>query len=127
MKISYFPRIRVVTASGGDEFEKKLNATLEDLARRGKKVEITFNLTVGHCAYVKFDEIHKTPETIADEYELRGERYTCRECPHYVPSMDGRTKYSRCTIMDERTTAKSDACEWFYKRLAKGELRPVED
>ena len=26
----------------------------------------------------------------------------------------------------EHTSAKSPACEWLYKKLAKGELKPVE-
>ena len=126
MKTIYTPKVRVVTAGSGEEFETKLNAVLEELAEKGRKQELTFNLAAGHCAYIRYEETHMIPETIQDEYELRGECYACRDCPHYVPSMDGRRKWSICDYIGERTTAKSAACEWFYKKLAKGELKPVE-
>ena len=75
MKTIYTPKVRVVTASSGEEFETKLNAVLEELAEKGRKQELTFNLAAGHCAYIRYEETHMVPETIQDEYELRGECY----------------------------------------------------
>lgn len=126
MKYQYFPQVKVVSATTGEEFERRMNEALADLAGRGRKFEVTFNLNQGHCAYVQYDECREVPETVAEEYRLRGEIYSCINCPNYKPSMDGRTKYSRCDYMSERTYGTREACEWFYKKVAKGEISPIE-
>lgn len=120
-------RIKVVTASTGEEFERSLNEALAEISAERKTLEIVYNTNVpGHCAYITYDHTESIPETPKEEYESRGERYYCRECPHYVPSMDGRTKYSRCEFIDERIYGSRDACEWFYRALVKGEVKPLE-
>ena len=127
MKYKTGKRVKVVTASTGPEFETNLNEVLSQIAGGRRTYDIVYNTNVpGHCAYITYDHTEEIPESPKEEYELRGERYYCKDCPHYRPSTDGRTKWSRCEFLDERTTATSDCCEWFYRALVKGEVKPVE-
>ena len=127
MKYRTGKKVRVVTASTGEEFERHLNEVLTEINAERRSMEIVYNTNVsGHCAYITYDHTENVPETPKEEYELRGERYFCKECPHYVPSMDGRTTRSMCPWLNERVAASSDCCEWFYRALMKGEVKPIE-
>ena len=127
MKYKTGKRVKVVTASTGPEFETCLNEALSEIAGGRRTYDIVYNTNVpGHCAYITYDHTEEIPETPKEELELRGERYYCRECPHFVPSMDGRTTRTMCPFLGERVTSRSDCCEWFYRALIKGEVKPVE-
>lgn len=127
MKYKTGKRVRVVTSDTGSEFEELMNRALSEIAGWRQTYDIVYNTNVrGHCAYITYDYSESVPETPKEEYELRGERYYCRECPHYVPSMDGRTTRSMCPYLNERVTASTDCCEWFYRALVKGEVKPLE-
>ena len=127
MKYKTGKRVRVVTASTGSEFETLLNDTLREIAGGRRSFEIVYNTNIsGHCAYITYDHTEEIPESPKEECELRGVRFYCRECPHYIPSMDGRTTRSMCPFLNERVTATTDCCEWFYRAYVKGEVKPIE-
>lgn len=124
MKYLSLKQTKIVTASTAAEFEDKLNQALAEVAEKGAKHELTFNMNQGFCAYIVYDERIAKPETLAEEYEMRGEGYRCSECPLFKPSPDKRVKYTTCGHGVRRCEANDWACDWFYEQLEKGGLVP---
>lgn len=124
MRTTTQTRVKVIAASGPDEFEEKLNAVLEELGEQGASHELTFNLNVGFCAYITYTVTKRTPTTAREIMEEKGQRLTCRECPHYQIPMQGNVKYTYCGICDGRVKGTTDACDWFYRAVLQGEEEP---
>lgn len=122
MKYQSGKRTRIIFEETADAFEKRLNAELKDLDRKHAKYELTFNHTVGLCAYIVISETIQIPETIAEEFEIAGERHKCLECPHWVHPTKGNVKYTRCEITPGIHGASSPCCDAFYEMLFNGEL-----
>lgn len=115
-------RTKIIAASTPDEFEQKLNNELQKLDLSRQKYELQFNHSMGYCAYIVIDQMTQIPETIAEEFELAGERHTCVECPYWVHPTKGNVKYTHCPITAGIHGAKSPCCEQFYEMLFNGEL-----
>ena len=115
-------RTKIIAASTPEEFEKRLNAELEKLDRERRKYELQFNHSMGYCAYLVIDQMTQIPETIAEEFEIAGEKHTCLECPHWVHPTKGNVKYTRCLITPGIHGANSSCCEKFYEMLFNGEI-----
>lgn len=102
-------------------FQIKLNKALDALSGGGIKYELEFHTELGFCAFILTSENIRVPENKADLYILNGERFSCSDCPHYVPTRDKRTKWSVC----ERGTqvkATDEVCPWYYKSLDRGTI-----
>lgn len=112
----------IITGNTAGEFQDRLNKSLDELARKGYKHELQFNMSYGLCAYIIYEERYEEAETIADEYELRGERYKCYECLMYRPSEDKRVKYTTCGKGCRHTYHEMPCCDWFYETLERGGL-----
>ena len=85
---------------------------------QGDKVEVVFCGKYGLSAILSFDETTKKPETLREEYELRGEVYTCADCPHRQPITDGRKRSKwYCTRRPRGTDLDASACNHFYLEL----------
>ena len=125
----YKKEFRIITAESAQEFQDRMNALMDELAkdRAVSNVEFTFNLAAGHCAYFNFDRYVRIPENIQDEFELRGLRYYCMDCPVYEPSTDRRVKWTRCLKADRRITPDSCACDEFYAAMAKFQTKGGEE
>lgn len=114
-------KIRVVEANDAAEFEAEFNAALAELTRW--KPEVTMNTQRGtHCAYIMYNEETKVPEDTRDEYELKGIRFICGDCPWFRPSPDRRIKYTTCARGEYRTTYNTAACNALYKAVDSGEV-----
>lgn len=124
MKFMTLKQAKVIQSATAGGFEDELNVALREVAEKGAKYELQFNNNAGMCAYIVYEEHIRVPETIADEYELRGEEYRCSECPLYKPSTDKRIKYTTCGHGVRRCAANDFACEWFYEQLEKGGIIP---
>lgn len=124
MKYMTLKQAKVIHSETAGDFEDKLNAALREVAEKGSKYELQFNNNVGMCAYVVYEERLQVAETLADEYELRGEEYRCSECPLFRPSSDKRVKFTTCGHGVRRCDANRYACEWFYEQLEKGGIIP---
>lgn len=124
MKIKHFPKIRAIAADTAEEFETRMN----DLLKRAHNPKYTINVSGGKFfAVVEYREEKLIPETLADEYELRGEVFYCRNCPECKDQYSGRTKRCLCKYAELGYTRKDDhACNWFYKKLAQGEIEPLD-
>ena len=116
---------RIIQAASAEEFQKKLNEALNEIALKGAKADVHFNMGLGFCAFVMFSESQKVAETLAEEYEIHDEEYHCEQCPMYKPSEDKRVKYTTCKHGCRRTHADRWACDWFYQALEEGEVVPV--
>lgn len=111
-------KLKCISEATANSFEDKVNAVLSSV----NDPEIKIDGNRPFTAYIFYEEEKVIPETVKDEFELRGELYTCNDCPYYEPSTDGRIKYTACRYSTFRVGANTSACELFYKRLAKGEL-----
>lgn len=120
---------QVVTAHGRtpEEFDSEFNRTVRSLAERGISYDVQMNTNAGLVAHIFYEERTRVAETVRDEYALRGEKYLCRECPYFEEPEDGRVKKVRCRYAEGYTTAESECCEVFYRRLATRELIPKEE
>ena len=117
----------IITGNSAQEFQDKLNTALNDLAAKGCKHDLQFNMAYGLCAYIIYEEFCEIAETIADEYELRGETHRCSECPCFRPSADGRVKYTPCAKGVHRTSDDRPCCDWFYEQLEGGAIQLNEE
>ena len=118
---TYKKEFRIVTGSTAAEFQDALNTTMEDLAKDKtvQNINFQFNLNAGHCAYVYYDKHVRIAENAEDEFELRGIRFYCCDCPFYKPIEDKRVKYTPCGKGRHRTSANDTACGEFYAAMAK--------
>lgn len=109
----------VVTATTGEEFERKLNEVEEELALDPdvENVTIVYNTNLGHCAYFDYDKRETRFRNKAEEYESRGEAYCCGDCELFHQSGDRRVRYTTCDAGIPRRTADSYACPEFYEML----------
>lgn len=115
-------RTKIIVASTAEAFEKKLNAELTALDTARSKYELSFNHSMGFCAYIVIEKMTQIPETIAEEFQLAGEQHVCLDCPYWVYPTKGNVKYTRCSITPGIHSAKSPCCEAFYEMLYNGEL-----
>ncbi len=115
----------IVQGNSAEDFQTKLNEALNQVAEGGRKYDLQFNMQLGFCAFVVYEESIEIPETTADRYELNGEEYRCSECPMYRPSTDKRVKYTVCGHGCRRRSANDYACDWFYEAMERGEVLPI--
>ena len=75
-----------------------------------------------------YKETILTPETVADEFELQGIKYYCKDCPNFQKGKNKRCKSQGCKYAEFGTvTDFTPACEWFYKQVLQGKIVPEED
>lgn len=114
--------IKVVEAKSGAEFEVEMNAALRCVSDLNSKYQIHFNLSMGHCAYIEYSYTEQIPESLKDEYALRGEVFYCGNCPMFEPSMDGRIKAGKCKYgVCNKPIPADKACIKFYQKYDAGE------
>lgn len=119
-------KFKAIVSGDAFDFECKLNAALDGLNSKGIKYELTFNHTMGFCAYIVYEERIEIPETLKEEYERAGEKYVCIQCPFYVRPTDGRVKNTRCPVCNKLVDRHTSCCDEFYNKLDKGEVKVVE-
>lgn len=124
MKYLRGERKKVISGDGFD-LETKFNAFVEKLEDDGIKYSSEYQPTVGFI--ITYESVRVIPETVKDEYELRGEKHTCIECPHYRRPTDGRVKYTKCFVSGMNCNGGDRCCEQFYEWLSNGvlELLPI--
>lgn len=130
MKFERYQQFVTVRAEASDIFTEDLNRAIYDL--RGKNPVVHFSETDPLCAYVSFTERYQSPESLSDEYELQGVKFTCEMCPMFSPIMkrngtpDARLKYGDCPESEfGRTYKDTKACDKLYKLLRDGRVKLV--
>ena len=125
MKSVSYQQYAIVAADSAHTLTEQLNAKLYEL--RDKRPTVTFE---GLVARILYEETDKFPESLAEEYEFRGVRLTCSDCPYFVPAVnrdgtiDRRAKWGGCPISeDEKVYKCSAACDELFQMINNGEVR----
>ena len=116
-------RVKTIQASTSEEFDRKFNKAVKQL----EDVELKWD-TAPMCVHLLYKETVQIPETLAEEFGLRGEHYFCKDCPAFKRGKNKRCKSVGCKYSPYGTAAEfNPACEYFYKQLLNGKWEPVED
>lgn len=108
---------KTIKTSDPEEFDILMNSIYEEAAKGGKEPEIHFFEGMGFCASIKYFVSLNLPETLAEEYELKGLGCRCTDCPYFEPPKDKRFKTSVCPRTNLRTCFDRNACDIFYKEF----------
>lgn len=123
MRIYDIKQVKVIHEETAEEFEAKLNEALEEIG--DPKTEVQYNFGKGFCAYLTYTAERRTLEGAKDHFNNEGIRYLCAECPYCEASDDKRVKWCYCDMKPTgRTRKDSEACEFFYRSVAQGEIKP---
>lgn len=112
-----------IATNDPQEFEDKFNETMRLLA--DNHPEVTLDLTNGMKAVILYTLSEETVETIGDQFRAEGIRHICRECPLHDYEADSRRKWVSCRYSElGETHLDRECCEYFYKMLKIGQIRP---
>lgn len=122
MKKQIQQRYTNVKADNAAEFATKLDDALKTL-QINEQPQIDKN--VPYLAHIFYLEELYVPENIQEEYESKGKRFYCIDCPYFNKPEDGRIKNVRCEYCNKYVKATSSACTTFYQRLHDGLIEVV--
>ena len=116
MKTISIPQVKPITGNTPQEAAALFNEAIMELApmhpqwtREGDTYYITYHVTWSEA------------ETLAEEYELKGENHTCEECPFCVRDLNrfgephGRKKWATCARKGERVRIEARVCDIYYE------------
>lgn len=106
------------------EFDRQIN---EILANENEP-DISVHSVVPFLAYCTWSYYEYIPETIEDEYELKGVVFYCGDCP-YLDNTSGlwNQKIFPCKRLGRKTLVDSRACTWYYEQYDAEGVVTVED
>ena len=120
----------VISNSNLSQFQNDVKQFLHD-HKTATRIDVLSSTTSagGSNAHIYWEEVVQIPENIKDEFILRGETYTCGQCPFYgVNGSDDPRKAFDClhSVTMGRKRSINNACLYFYQKLASGEVRPCD-
>ena len=127
MKYKRTQKLEVVQSHDPGEFQDRINEIFERLGEAGTKYEEQlFNNENGFSAFIRYEHVDKIPESIKDEYELRGIFPKCKDCEFFEPINDyeGRCFCVRGTL---RKNDSVDNCQVFWERMEEKEQGDMYD
>lgn len=125
MKKGTTEQFRIIHSDQLDEYNYMLNKAMRELRDKSPRVE--FHQTDPTYAIIRYSEKWEEPETLADEYQLKGIRFTCCEDCNCIEGMDdGRRRRYWCRYKDIITYGDK-CCEEFYKRFARGDREWIRE
>ena len=108
-----------------EEYDEKYNSISDSLVEKGYQLHDDEPKESNNMYHIYYSYKIQVAESAREEYELRGERYYCKDCPFFKVSEDKRRKGAGCTRnVDERAVDYTPACNLFYDLYAKGEIEP---
>ena len=113
-----------VRAQSPKEFDMQMNAIFTRAARSNKEPDVHY--FDGYSATVRYWISKEIAESIADEFELRGEGKKCYECPLYILPEDKRIKYTDCEYSGCKITANDAACDHYYETYERRQADEVK-
>ena len=119
MKRLQIQQIEIVTGETVEIYNERLNKALRDL--KGENVKVEFHQTNPMFAYIRYTITEEIAEGLADEYELKGIRCTCRDCPLIQGTDDRRRHYYWCKYKSI-INGTDRACDEFYRMLIRGDI-----
>lgn len=130
MKSSRYEQFAIVHADSASLFNEQLNEEIFRL--RYDNPVVHFSESIPFYAQIKYTVTERTPESLAEEYELKGVQFTCAQCPHFQPTLkkDGTEhptcKFGECTHEDSelgRTLKTMPACDKLYEMIHEGKVK----
>lgn len=125
MKRTSFQQYAIVAEDSAQRLTETLNAKLFEL--RHKHPTVTFE---GLIARISYTETLEECESLSDEYQLKGVRLSCQDCPLFTPirktdgTEDKRVKWGDCPNAHMgRTYRDASACDRLYQMINSGEVR----
>lgn len=116
-----FKKFKTIQSEFPDTFDSLLEEFLDKILLKEYEVKRFYEPTIGHCAYIEWEEKILEPENAKDEFELEGIKYCCGECPLYILQKDRRVKHSICN-KGEKVWYEKAACNDLYEKIKKGEI-----
>ena len=108
---------KTIKTDDPDEFDALVNGVYIEAAKGGKEPEIHFFDAKGFCASIKYFISLTLPESLAEEYEMRGLGEVCDACPYFTPITDKRCKRTICKKTEKTTWTGASACDIYYKEF----------
>lgn len=128
MKSSVYEQFAIVKEDSAALFTARLNEQI--YALREYNPDVKFSEADPLCAYIKYVEREHTPESISEEYEEKGARFVCEQCPYFSPELkddgtpDKRCKWGNCPHAEfKRTYKTSAACDKLYELIRDGGVK----
>lgn len=131
MKNRRLKQFRIIDSKDAATFQTEINEALEELAAYDPQVDS--DVTAGFRAFISYEVSEDIPETLAEQFNLRGISYKCKDCPECsriltrTGEVDQRqsrgicphTEYGHCFL-------ESEACELFYSKLIEEGIKNVK-
>lgn len=114
MKWKRSKQYRCIKGTDAEDFQDKVNAVLEE----HPSAEMTIDGIVPYLCHAWIDCERLIPETKADEYELKGEKHYCIECPYLDRPQNSNKRQKRfpCEHAKHGIAFTDElACDKFYE------------
>ena len=122
---------KTIIAMTPEEWDERVNDALShmlDDTRNTPTIERTRTSDGGYMAVIEYWKEYQEPETLRDEFYLRGEVYRCADCPHLRKNPDKRVRWLECALgMKGVTQGCDEVCDWFYEQVHKGKKGDLID
>ena len=108
---------QTIVSDDAHEYDRQMN----DVLNNAPGATIIDRMDDGrYCSIVRYTKYVHVPETVEEEYYLKGYKFSCKECKHFHMPEDKRRCEGTC---EDGRAVRIDAfaCEFFYERLARGE------
>lgn len=105
-----------IDGSDGHESAAMFNKTMMDLADLNPSYERD-----GNSFWIFYSAQIDEPETLLEEYELKGEEHRCIECPFLIRDLnrfgnpDVTHKHGTCGKSGQRVRIDGTVCERYYR------------
>lgn len=119
MKNVKVEQFRIVHHTSADIYTEELNKAMRELRELNPVVE--FHAHDPTYAIIRYTVTEQIPETIADEFSLKGIRFTCFGDCRLLEGRDDRRKRRFSCPYNDYIDYREQACEEFYKRAARGD------
>ena len=118
-------RVKIIDKTeNGFDMQTIYNSFVAKLEEDGCKYTDEFQPSIGFI--IRYEVTKAIPETTKDEYELKGMKFHCIECPFYQRPTDGRVRYTHCGFSNSLCRADDYACDQFYEFLDSGTITPIK-
>ena len=125
MRRESYQQFAIVAADSAQSLTEQLNAKLFEL--KGKRPNVTFE---GFIARIEYFEEYSKCEDLIDEYDEKGVRLHCEDCPFFEPmrnkngTINRAAKKGDCPFATYGFTHRdTPACERLFQMLNDGEVR----
>ncbi len=120
MRTEVIKKCVTVQASDPGHFDRAFNIAAEE----HPDAELKWH--EGLCVSFIYEERNQTAETVAEEFELQGIKYYCKDCPNMMKGANKRERSHGCKYAEFGTVKDfTPACEYFYRMVMQGKLKPI--